>query len=150
MNELTLAPFAAVIVWTRPRPTPVAAWQAIFSALLEMLAKRAASEGDTVIGHIKGFAELPESGFIQTSVVSAARPAACQLNGDPDAELVQLTLALNFLVYGLPFDRAEMIFKESVVRVAKEYAVDAFIRSISDPTHHSHDHHHHTHGQFHP
>ena len=140
MNALSLEPFATVIDWQLQHPIPAAEWQALFNAFLESLAQKSAAVENTVIGHIKGFAQLPQGGFIQVSVVSAARPATSSVRGEVASSCAQLTLALNFLVYGLPFQQAKTMVEQSAEVLAQNNGGSAHLRKISDPSHSSHDH----------
>ena len=140
MNTLTLEPFSAVIDLELQRPIPAAEWQALFNVFLESLAQKSAAVDNTVIGHIKGFAQLPQDGFIQVSVVSAARPATSSVRDDAAVSCAQLTLALNFLVYGLPFQQAKTMVEQSAEALAQNNGGSARLRKISDPAHPSHNH----------
>lgn len=140
MSSLSLEPFSALIDWQLDEPIPSAAWQKLFSRFLESLAQESAHEENTVIGHIKSLAKLPGSGFIQTSVVSADRPATGEVVDAVGGSYDKLTLTLNLLVYGLPFQKAERIARQSAESIAKENGGSIQMRDISDPSHTSHRH----------
>ncbi len=110
------------------------------SRFLETLARESTDEEDTVIGHIKALAKLPGNGFIQTSVASASRPATGEIVDAARGSYDELTLTLNFLVYGLPFEKARSIVEQSAGSIMKENGGSIQIRNISDPSHHSHHH----------
>jgi hypothetical protein len=140
MSDLSLEPFSALIDWQADKPISSAAWQKLIGRFLECLAGQSAGEENTVIGHIKALAKLPGNGFVQTSVVSAARPATGETVDATRGNYDRLTLTLNFLVYGLPFETAGRIVENCAAASMKESGGSILIRSVSDPSHTSHHH----------
>jgi hypothetical protein len=140
VSRLSLEPFAALLDWQLDEAATPVAWQTLFSRFLECLAQESAREENTVIGHIKALAKLPEQGFIQTSVVSASRPATGEIVDATQGRYDNLTLTLNFLVYGLPFQKAERIVRQAGESIAKETGGSIQMRDVSDPSHTSHHH----------
>ncbi len=140
MTNLSLEPYSAVIEWQFQEPLSVANWQRILSSFLENLAQESARLENTVIGHIKGFASIGEDGFLQISVVSADRPATVTIQENPKEEYQHLSLTINLLVYGLPFQRAREIVKHSADVLAKSEQGSITFSRISDPSQSSHHH----------
>lgn len=141
MSDLVLEPLAAVIDWHLADAQSALEWQSLFNSYLEALARKSAAEDNTVIGHIKGFVELAENDFIQISVVSAGRPATGSIKEVAANTYDRLTLTLNFLVYGLPYEQAQSIAEQAAneIMAAREGHVE--FRKFSDRTHTSHHHH---------
>ncbi len=140
MTNLSLEPYSAVIEWQFQEPLSVTDWQRILSSFLENLAQESSRLDNTVIGHIKGFASFGEDGVLQISVVSAERPATVTTQENLGEEYQHISLTINFLVYGLPFQRARKIVEHSDYVLAKSEQGSITFARISDPSQASHHH----------
>ncbi len=140
MTNLSLEPYSAVIEWQFQESLSAADWQRILSSFLENLAQESSLLDNTVIGHIKGFASFGEDGFLQISVVSADRPATVTIQENLGEEYQHISLTINLLVYGLPFQRARQIVEHSAKMMSTTVQGTIVISRVSDPSHSSHQH----------
>lgn len=140
MSDLQLEPFAATIVWKLDAPASPDGWINLFESYLEVLGKRGTQNPDTIIGHIKSYAKISEGEFIQISVVSPDRPSTITTQLPNEFLTPSLTLTLNYLVYGLPFDEASQIAQTAANELAAQVGGKAIFSKISTPEQPGHQH----------
>jgi hypothetical protein len=112
--DLKLEPYATRLLWELDGGGGEPEWGRLLIEFVERLSSRCHEAGNCVIGHIKGFAELPDGGYARVNVVSARVPA--DLAFHYSGSLAELTLTLNVLVYGLS---AELLKKLTGVTAAE-------------------------------
>jgi hypothetical protein len=144
MAELILEPYAATQRWHLPGAD--GHWEALLAEYLESLASRCAESGECVIGHIKALALFANCGYLRLSVVSSWLPASVMGKVPPGT--TELTLSLNVIVYGLAYEQAEHLSRETAVTLADrwkgEVEIEATGQGPQPPTgphtHHIHPH----------
>jgi hypothetical protein len=125
MTSLVLEPYAIQQRWSAGRPLEPGEWTALFGDYLAGLAsacagsKTAAATQKAVIGHIKLLALFDGREYLRVSVVSPAR--APTVTGAVPANLAEVTVTVNVLVYGLPFDTLAALTAVAAHEVAKHW-----------------------------
>lgn len=132
MNQLELHPFAAQIEFVLDVGISAELWKSLLKVYFKRLAHKSAALENTVIGHIKGFAILPDGGYIQISVVSPSHPATVTLQDGTIGGYRTLSLTLNYLVYGLPINEAEFIVQDAAQDLMEETGGQVIFKRVSD------------------
>lgn len=137
MNTPILEPFAAQLVLRSDREKTWEQWQTLLGQYLDEIGAECASRG--IIGHIKGFSALPGGGYVRGSKTSTQYPADTELVKPELPGALELMWSLNVLVYGLAWNDALSIAKETARSVADRWDVQIdWIKSQGG----EHDHHH--------
>lgn len=97
-NKLELIVYAATLELRREKPLETARWEQATVSFLNALAQACQERGVTVIGHIKGFLDLGQAGYLYLSTVSPTQGTSSQ--GLATGETPVCRLDLNLLVYG--------------------------------------------------
>jgi hypothetical protein len=139
MTEYHLHPLAARLRWYFPSPLAPDAWAALLADTVGAVARECQAAGPVVIGHIKALALLPAGGYLRASAISAQHPVDVEAQAAPSQALTELTITLNVIVYGLPFEAARRIVTEQAGRLVEVQGGSAHIEAISED-HHTHDH----------
>lgn len=119
MTELTLEPYATRLEWQLGEKSGQDCWRQLLGRFGETLAERCDSAGKCVIGHIKGFAKLPDGGYLRVNVVSVKCPPDVAVQAPEDFD--RLTLTLNVIVYGLSRSALERLTDETAHEVAAQF-----------------------------
>lgn len=119
MLDLKLEPFAVRLHWQLTREGGEADWSQLLGEFVELLAKRCDNAGKCIIGHIKGFATLPDGGYVRVNAVSARMPADVDVKSR--GRFTRLTLTLNVLVYGHSCDLLKRLTEEAADEVAAKF-----------------------------
>jgi methanogenic corrinoid protein MtbC1 len=135
MAELILEPYAVLLHWRLPAVD--GRWEAVLSEYLETLAQGCQAAGACVIGHIKALALFPGGRYLRVSVVSPTIPAGVE--GDVPAGCMELTLALNLIVYGLEQELVEKITLETAINLAAQWQGEVIIEKTSTTSTHKHE-----------
>lgn len=99
MGAAELGGYAAQVTFilTPPRPGPECAH--LLTTLLHSLATGCSRQGATLIGHIKGWLETDDEGYLFGSVTRVSDEPHCQ--GELAGQYTIFTLTLNVLLFGL-------------------------------------------------
>ena len=116
MNDLIFEPYAARLHWRFTQPLIGAEWGALFAEYVEALARCSAQLAPIVVGHIKGIAIAPSGGYVRVNLTRSSAPADVE-STLPDRR-ADLSLDLNVLIYGLPFDEINVVAQETAAQVA--------------------------------
>ena len=99
MMETIFEPYAVRLVFTGDTVLSARNWGFLLCQFMDGLARHLTKQGNCVIGHLKGFAQVSENGFMRISVTSPDHPA--DIAGEFKGAAMEITLSLNVLVYGL-------------------------------------------------
>ena len=98
MMEMILEPYTVRLNFKMDSPMKAAQWGLMISELMETLDRQCSQAGLCVIGHLKGFARLPDNGFLKISIISPDYPADVEAESTDDFS--ELSLTLNVVIYG--------------------------------------------------
>ena len=112
MMDTIFEPYAVRLEFNTTSPLNGEAWRNLLLALMDRLARRITDSGSVVIGHLKGFAQAPELGFMKVSAVSADHPADAV--GEFTGLSNGLALTINVLVYGKSRDELEELTRRVI------------------------------------
>ena len=117
MNETTLEPYTVQLSFKGPEAKDLREWGLIIGAFMEALAQNCSADGPALIGHIKGFAQLPDQGFMKVSVIDTKHRA--EITGDMRGRAPELDMTLNVLVYGHTRNKLEELIFETIATPGK-------------------------------
>ncbi len=116
---LTFEPYAVQQRWPAGRPLKPVEWAELFGEYLARLAGACTASAPCIIGHIKLLALFPGQEYLRVSVVSATH--APTVTGAVPQGLVEVTVTLNVLVYGLPRERLAALTSSAAAEVADRW-----------------------------
>lgn len=138
MAELILEPYAAVQHWRLPGAD--GHWESILGQYLQTLAQRCTTRGQSVVGHIKAIALLPNQSYLRVSVIAPDIPAS--IEGKVPLGCIDLELTLNVLVYGVQRTVIERITQDSASEIAEQWKGAITHKSLNQSGQHSHHSNH--------
>ena len=115
-EEPELAVYAASIHLGLPCPSGRERWEVDTAAFFSEMADGCRMAGAAVIGHLKGFMDFGEAGYLYFSHVGGSRTES---RGEGDGLVAVARLDFNVLVFGLPEDRVRTIAVTSAARLAE-------------------------------
>lgn len=147
-SPLELEGYAAEVHFSFGRQVAQREYRDLVARLLEGVSQRCLESGGKLIGHVKCFAEASDGNHFFGSVTSPGKGATCEsLRQEPTAAAtcpayvssyyepahsVSLLLALNVLIYGIPWSVTDKV----LVQVLRDLAGDgSFSFEIRHPSH---------------
>jgi len=137
---MILEPFAAYLRFAFSDPKPIEEWTEILKRFLERSAMLCEKAGPCVVGHIKGLALLSGDRYVRVSVISPSLPAQAETNAS--ANLAEMTVTLNMLVYGLSKKSLEGIVKETAAGPGTGWSGRVTVEPVEAATRGDHAGHH--------
>jgi len=136
MGTAELGGYAAQVTFTLAPPRPGPECIHLLAVLLHNLAKGCSRQGATLIGHIKGWLETDDGGYLFGSVTRVSDEPHCQ--GELAGQHATFTLTLNVLLFGLTREqiRAEVKKQLHLLRQEQDFT---FVVSDTFPEN-NHDH----------
>jgi hypothetical protein len=135
--DLKLEPYTARLRWQTREGMINDELSRLVGEFVDTLARLCDGAGRCLIGHIKGFAALPDGGFIRVNAVSSRMPADVTVHSSEP--IGEFTMTLNVLVYGHPADLLQRLTEEAANETAARFG--SGVNSL--------DHDHLQHHQYH-
>lgn len=142
MKELILHPLSISLGFKFAKPMPMEQVKGLIGEMFDALAQAVSRREGCIIGHIKGLAMLEREDWLKVSVISAARPSQAEASGNSPVE--SMSMAVNFMVYGLEPDQLFQLATEVVGQAGKPWSDSVTLERPTRLTtleHHDHDHH---------
>jgi hypothetical protein len=140
MSVPVLEPLTAIVTWHYPQAVPIETWKELFAAQLEAIAAEAEEVTETVIGHIKALAILPDKGYVRGSSISFRHPADVEVVLKTKTIPSNLSITFNVLVYGWPYADARRACEKIFEKMAANSLARCKVEIPLKPPH-AHDHH---------
>ena len=138
MGSAELGAYAAQITFTFTQPRPGPECARLLSTLLHELATGCRRRGATLIGHIKGWLETGDGGYLFGSVTRAEATPHCQ--GELAGQHASFTLTLNVLLFGLEREQIRAEVEKQLHLLGAEQGFAFVVRDTFPENGHHPDH----------
>lgn len=121
MEKVLFEPYSVSLSFISLTAQDEETWVSVLRQFIDLLALATTDTGSSVIGHIKGFAQSSEVGFVKISCISADHPA--DIKGQLEGKTISLTLLLNVLVYGHTCTELAKLTRQAMDAVSRQWSV---------------------------
>lgn len=139
MGSAELEGYAAQITFTLAQSQSGEECQHLLAALLRNVATACTCQGARLIGHIKGWLETSEGGYLFGSVTRVGDEPHCQ--GELSGRHATFTLTLNVLLFGLTREQIRAEVEKQLQLLGREQGFAFVISDTFRENNHDHPDH---------
>lgn len=118
-GAMSLDPYATRLRFSAGSPVSCVDWGELIGDFTRILTASCATEADSLIGHIKGFAHLPGGGHLRFSAISAKIEPDVEVSAGDTHTCREIKLDLNAHVYGLAGARLAELVDATATEIEK-------------------------------